>query len=102
MRSPGFLLQKWPKRHEHLVEGCVAAGRVLHVKDVLPYLTGWHQDIIRSWNPPTHPYPTLVPGWVGHSAAGGSFARAAIVAARPCTSLQGLARTTGGAGCATR
>jgi hypothetical protein len=61
MIPAAFELQKWPKRHEHLVEECVAAGRVLHVSDVLPYLTGWHRNVIRSWNPPTHPHLTLVP-----------------------------------------
>jgi hypothetical protein len=61
MITAAFELQKWPKRHEHLVEECVAAGRVLHVSDVLPYLTGWHRNVIRSWNPPTHPWLTLVP-----------------------------------------
>jgi hypothetical protein len=61
MMSPGFLLRKWPKRHEHLVEDLVAARRVLHVADVLPELTGWHRHVIRSWNPPSHPRLTLVP-----------------------------------------
>ena len=42
MMSAGFLLRKWPKRHEHLVEECVAGRRVLHVADVLP-------DLRRHW-----------------------------------------------------
>jgi hypothetical protein len=61
MIPAAFERQKWPRRHEHLVEECVAAGRVLHVSDVLPYLTGWHRNVIRSWNPPTHPWLTLLP-----------------------------------------
>ena len=34
MPSLGFLRNKWPKRHEFLVEQCQA----LHVSEVLPYL----------------------------------------------------------------
>jgi hypothetical protein len=61
MNSPSFLLQKWPRRHEHLVEECLARGRALHVSEVLPYLTGYHRELISRWNPPTHPWLTLVP-----------------------------------------
>lgn len=65
MISAAFEAQKWPRRHEHLVEECVAAGRALHVGDVLPYLTGWHRHLIRSWNPRTHPWLSLVPRMAG-------------------------------------
>src|SRR5438128_2671402 len=65
MISAAFLLRRWPKRHDHLVEECVAARQALHVGDVLPHLTGWHGHVIRSWNPPTRPYLTLVPRMAG-------------------------------------
>jgi hypothetical protein len=65
MITAAFERQKWPKRHEHLVEECVVAGRVLHVNDVLSYLSGWHRQFIRSWNPPTHPWLTVVPRMAG-------------------------------------
>ena len=61
MITAAFERQKWPKRHEHLVEECWREGRALHVSDVLPYLTGYHRELIASWNPPTHPGLTLVP-----------------------------------------
>src|SRR5262245_20840991 len=62
MLSAGFLRQKLPKRHEHLVEDCVKARWVLHVSDVLHELTAhWHHRIIQSWNRPSHPRLTLVP-----------------------------------------
>jgi hypothetical protein len=35
MLSPGFLLRKWPKRHEHLFEECLAYGRVLPASAML-------------------------------------------------------------------
>jgi hypothetical protein len=58
-----FDRQKWPKRHENLVEDCIAKGSALHVDEVLPYLklSGWQHQIISRWNPPMHPSLTLVP-----------------------------------------
>jgi len=35
MLSPGFLLRRWPKRHEHLFEECLAHGRVLPASAML-------------------------------------------------------------------
>ncbi len=55
--SAGFLRQKLPKRHAHVVEEC----RALDVRDVLSHLDGFHRAILRRWNPPTHPWLTLVP-----------------------------------------
>ncbi len=60
MYSAGFELKKRPKRHDFVVQECES----LHVTDVLPYLTGYHRDLISSWNPPSHPSLTLVP-WRG-------------------------------------
>ena len=40
-----FRGSQWPKRHQYLVEDCVAAGRVLHVNDVPPALSPWHRGV---------------------------------------------------------
>jgi hypothetical protein len=66
MLTGGFLRQKWPQRHDHLVEECVSARRALHVTDVLPDLMEhWHDRVISRWSPPTHPRLTLVPRMAG-------------------------------------
>ncbi len=61
MISAALRLQKWLKRHDYLVEECLARGRALHVSDLLPALTGYHRELISRWNPLTHPWLTLVP-----------------------------------------
>src|SRR5262249_25887828 len=62
MLSAGFERAKWPRRHEHLVEECVAAQMALHVNDLLPGLPeGWGRELLRTWTPPTRPSLTLVP-----------------------------------------
>jgi hypothetical protein len=57
MTSHTFRLNKWPKRHAHVVEAC----RMLDVRDVLPDLNPGDRPMLRSWNPPMHPGLTLVP-----------------------------------------
>ena len=66
MLSGEFLRQKWPQRHNHLVEECVTARRALHVTDVLPELaTHPRGDAICRWSPPSHPRLTLVQHMAG-------------------------------------
>src|SRR5262249_28547938 len=48
---------KWPRRHAHVVEAC----RALDLRDVLPHLDRREQAMLPSWNPPSHPWLTLVP-----------------------------------------
>src|SRR5262249_35302004 len=56
MASRAFLLNRWPKRHAHVVEAC----RVLDVRDVLPHFDPRDRAVLRSWNPPAHPWLTVV------------------------------------------
>lgn len=61
MLTAGFLRQKWPQRHKHLVEECVSARRALHVGDVLPDLMEHaYRHAITRWSPPAYPHLTLV------------------------------------------
>ncbi len=58
MPSLGFLRNKWPKRHEFLVEQCQA----LHVSEVLPYLHRLNLKLIDTYlTLSTHPYLRVVP-----------------------------------------
>jgi len=52
-----FEQQKWPKKHDYLVE----QFEPLNVRDVLGYISAYHADNRLPWNPPSHPHLTVVP-----------------------------------------
>ena len=52
-----FEQQKWPKKHDYLVE----QFEPLNVRDVLGQISAYHTDNRLPWNPPTHPHLTVVP-----------------------------------------
>jgi len=64
MRPAAFEHQRWPKRHEHLVEECIAAGGVLDVAEVAPR-RGWQTALVSSWTPPAYPGLRVVTGQAG-------------------------------------
>jgi len=57
MYGLAFEQQKWPKKHDYLVE----QFEPLNVRDVLGYISAYHADNRLPWNPPTHPHLTVVP-----------------------------------------
>jgi len=57
MYGLAFEQQKWPKKHDHLVE----EFEPLNVRDVLGYISAYHADNRLPWNPPSHPHLTVVP-----------------------------------------
>jgi hypothetical protein len=64
MRPAAFDRQRWPKRHEHLVEECIAAGGVLDVREVAPR-RGWQTALVSSWTPAEYPGLRVVSGQSG-------------------------------------